>query len=169
LFICHAQQFNTELARCLERGWSDAYNPANDSISANWRAECDSWFHIADKRRLASLPESRLLYAVSPAFAEFLTISNRFEPDVGTVRKGLTTFDDFRFLRLAWEVSPSTIGKGIHWERYAKGGEFARYYSDIHLLVNRLNGGEELAEVNRRVNGQRHDLRGRWGSPVETV
>src|SRR5580700_1525873 len=25
LFICHAQQFNTELARCLERGWSDAY------------------------------------------------------------------------------------------------------------------------------------------------
>jgi hypothetical protein len=140
----------------------DSKNPANDSISANWRAGRDSWFHIADKRRLASLPESRLLYAVSPVFAEFLTISNRFEPDVGTVRKGLTTFDDFRFLRLAWEVSPSTIGKGIHWERYAKGGEFARYYSDIHLLVNRLNGGEELAEVNRRVNGQ--EAQSRQGS-----
>ena len=34
LFICHAQQFNTELAHCLERGWSDAYGKSSLTTGA---------------------------------------------------------------------------------------------------------------------------------------
>ena len=140
----------------------ESTHPVDDATSDKWAMNSGQSFHVTEKRRIATLPDSRLLYAVSPAFAGFLTVSTRFEPTIGTVRKGLTTFDDFRFLRLAWEVAPQMIGKGIQWERYAKGGEFARYYSDIHLVVNRKNGGEELAEVNRSVNGQ--EAQSRQGS-----
>jgi hypothetical protein len=56
------------------------------------------------------------------------------------VRKGLDTNDDFRFFRLWWEVP-------IWLRRYvplAKGGAFARYYSEICLVFDWTEGGEHL-------------------------
>ena len=41
------------------------------------------------------------------------------------------TSDDFRFVRAWWEV-PSND----RWRPYAKGGEYAPYYSDLHLVVD---------------------------------
>ncbi|MEL7641061.1 MAG: BREX-1 system adenine-specific DNA-methyltransferase PglX [Solidesulfovibrio sp.] len=103
----------------------------------------------ADLRRL---PGSKLLYFLSGHLAEILREAQPFEPTAGTVRKGMTTFDDFRFLRLIWEVPANCIGE--KWERFAKGGEYANYYTTVHLCVNREKQGAELAEVNRLVNGQ---------------
>ncbi len=107
----------------------------------------------AHRAGLEGLPGSRMLYSASDRLAELLRDGEPFEPSVGTVRKGLTTFDDFRFLKLRWELFPSEIGKG-GWEYFAKGGEYAKYYTDVHLCVNRKDDGAELAEVNIRVNGQ---------------
>jgi hypothetical protein len=103
---------------------------------------------------LFGLPNSRLLYSIPAGIGEMLQNPVRFEPTVGTVRNGLRTFDDFRFVRAAWEVPPETIGIGKQWERFEKGGEYGNYYPDIHLVINRLANGKELAAVNEQVNGQ---------------
>ena len=57
---------------------------------------------------------------------------------------GLQPSDDFRFVRLAWEVNSRTIGKKATWVYYAKGGEYNPYWDDIHLLVNWRNDGAEI-------------------------
>ncbi|MBZ5596028.1 MAG: BREX-1 system adenine-specific DNA-methyltransferase PglX [Acidobacteriia bacterium] len=103
---------------------------------------------------LLELPEAKILYSVGDRLAHLLAHQARFEPAAGIVRTGLTTFDDFRFLRVTWEVGADRIGPGRHWEPFSKGGEYAKYYTPLHLLVNRRNNGAELAEVNVRLNGQ---------------
>jgi len=111
------------------------------------------WF-CASRERLLRLPQAKVLYAIDSHLSSLLSQPNRFEPLAGIVRTGLTTFDDFRFIRLFWESPADSIGKGVYWEFFSKGGEYAKYYTDVHLLVNRRNDGEELAEANRRLNGQ---------------
>ncbi|MFZ1539185.1 MAG: BREX-1 system adenine-specific DNA-methyltransferase PglX, partial [Chromatiaceae bacterium] len=109
---------------------------------------------LSSRQFLRSLPGSKLLYFTSGRLAEIMVHRTCFEPTVGTVRKGLTTFDDFRFLRVRWEVPPNCVSRGKTWELIAKGGEYSNYYIDVHLVVNRRNRGEELAEKNLQVNGQ---------------
>ncbi|MBK9165936.1 MAG: BREX-1 system adenine-specific DNA-methyltransferase PglX [Bryobacterales bacterium] len=101
------------------------------------------------------LPEYKLLYSSPSAIANLLKHSSPvFEPEIGTAREGMRTFDNFRFLRLRWEVDPTAISPGSIWEPMSKGGDYALYYADIHLLVKWNRDGAELAEENRRVNGQ---------------
>jgi hypothetical protein len=66
----------------------------------------------------------------------------------------MKTFNDFRFLRLRWEVPAVSIGKGLEWEPLSKGGPFAIFYADLPLLVRWNGTGDDIAEENRRANGQ---------------
>ena len=56
---------------------------------------------------------------------------------IGETRSGLNTGDDFRFLRLAWEVHSNEIGAGDHsWALCCKGGEYSPFWDDIDVLLN---------------------------------
>lgn len=55
---------------------------------------------------------------------------------------GLSTKDDFRFLRLIWEIN---LEKS-HFKPIAKGGEYAKYWSEIHLAIDWKNNGHQLHE-----------------------
>lgn len=106
------------------------------------------------REQILALPGAKILYALPLKAVDLLHASHQFEPLIGTARQGMTTFDDPRFIRLRWEVPVSSVGPQRTWELLAKGGEYAQYYSDVHLLVNWQHEGAELAEVNRQVNGQ---------------
>jgi hypothetical protein len=91
-----------------------------------------------------------------------------FEGQDRTVKQGLATADDFRFLRAWWEVSPERILDGANgpgwrddltafqvwcrqrafdgkcWVPFAKGGAYSPYYADLHLVVNWGQNGEEI-------------------------
>jgi hypothetical protein len=127
---------------CLSLNWAKNNKDTSNSLFA------------VDRQRFLSTNQHRLLYRLSADIHALLRSSESFEPAGGLVRTGLTTFDDFRFLRLRWEVAPTSIGKRVYWEPFSKGGERVKYHSDVHLLVNRRNDGEELAEANIRCNGQ---------------
>lgn len=63
-----------------------------------------------------------------------------FESSGRSARQGLATAEDFRFLRLSWEVK-----EGVErWVGFAKGGSYTPFYADIYLCVNWMNGGAEL-------------------------
>lgn len=53
-------------------------------------------------------------------------------------RRGVNTNDDFRFLRLAWEVG------GTPWAVHVKGGAWSPFYADPHMLLNWGHDGAEL-------------------------
>ena len=64
----------------------------------------------------------------------------------GAARHGLVTTDDFRFLRLVWEVAPSDLGRRRRWCLMAKGGEYQPYWDDLHLAIDWLDDGGALKE-----------------------
>lgn len=74
-----------------------------------------------------------------------------FSPRFADVTQGLTTDDDERFVRLRWEVPSASIG--LRWQTFAKGGEYAWFTSDLHLVVNRQNQGAELVAFAEQNSG----------------
>lgn len=44
--------------------------------------------------------------------------------------------DNMRYIRNSWEPQSSSVGRGIRWVPFCKGGSYSLYYSDIHLLVD---------------------------------
>ncbi len=69
--------------------------------------------------------------------------------------------DDFRYLRLSWEVPASEISvtrKGTmraRWVPFAKGGSFSQISSSVYLLVNWGNDGSELKAAISEYRGSR--------------
>jgi hypothetical protein len=87
-----------------------------------------------------------LAYWVPRSFRSHFERQEKMQRAVGEVRVGLQTGDDFRFIRTAWEVDAKDKGRGHRWVPLAKGGEFRKFYDDIHLLVNWDKAGSEIIE-----------------------
>ena len=142
--------------------WGADLRASNDREGELQRAvnsgEASSLVSVIPRDEVLELPEHKILYNVQPALRRLLASKNTLEPRVATVRQGMATFGNFRFLRLRWEVSSDHIGRD-KWEPLAKGGAFSFYLSDIHLLVNWFGDGAELSAVNIAHNGQDAQVR----------
>lgn len=55
---------------------------------------------------------------------------------------GCSTKDDFRYLRLNWELSLDNKNEG--WFLFAKGGDYSEFYSDVYLCINWGDDAYEL-------------------------
>ncbi|MDB3898531.1 BREX-1 system adenine-specific DNA-methyltransferase PglX [Gammaproteobacteria bacterium] len=101
-----------------------------------------------DPDRFSEIPTAPFAYWASDgefdAFSSFLALgSSGF-----SAKQGLASADDFRFLRLCWEVEPDRP----RWRMFAKGGAYSLFYSDVYLAVNWANDGAEIKN-NRNENG----------------
>lgn len=91
------------------------------------------------------VPDSVFAYWAPPRFLHRYDADQLFRESVGPVRQGLASGDDFRFLRLGWEVPSDNIGRLRRWQRFSKGGEYSPFYDDIHLVVDWVANGAQLA------------------------
>ena len=78
------------------------------------------------------------------------------------VQSGASTMDDFRFLRLWWEIpshfrasSRAATGKGKRWVTLAKGGPFSRYHIDWELVIDWKNDGASLKSFVSEYRGKK--------------
>jgi hypothetical protein len=110
-----------------------------------------SWF--------TALPQGKLLYSAPSEVRELLSDPIQFEPTGGTAREGMKSFDNFRFIRLSWEIPEGSVGIGNKWTPFNKGGEFSFFYSDFHLLLNWSKDGAELRQINLAMNGSTAQVR----------
>lgn len=67
---------------------------------------------------------------------------DRLDPSVVEIRTGNNTFDDFRFVRLRWEITDPSLG----WVPFQKGGEYKPYVEPSHLLIDWRADGRDLKE-----------------------
>ncbi|MDK2797888.1 MAG: hypothetical protein PWQ19_1438 [Tepidiphilus sp.] len=89
-----------------------------------------------------AVPGKPFAYWVSDAVRQTFQRLPPFESEGRTVKQGLATADDFRFVRAWWEVGPgATAGK---WFPFAKGGAYSPFYADVHLVVNWARDGGEI-------------------------
>lgn len=116
-------------------------------------------FSPAEKQSFAELPQSRFLIDAPESVRSLLVHGPYFEPDGGTAREGMKTFDNDRFIRLPWEVKGNRIGKEKKWRWLVKGGEFSYFYTEVHLLLNWDSDGAELKEINIALNGSTAQVR----------
>lgn len=105
---------------------------------------------------------SPFAYWVSERIRHLFAELPSFENDERTVRVGLQTGDDFRFVRTWWEVAPDNIAfgsttetpadfrqqtfTGKRWAFFAKGGPYSPFYADLHLVVNWEKDGSEIRD-----------------------
>ena len=108
---------------------------------------------------IRQLPQSKLLYSLPLEVVSALGSSQQFEPTAGTAREGMKSFQNERFIRLAWEVCPTDIGRAGRWHWFTKGGSHAFLYAPIHLLLNWGCDGAELGAVNEELNGSTAQVR----------
>jgi len=131
-----------------------------DSIITLRNGETSSALFPVAPDKFSMVPGSPFAYWVSDRIRRLFIDLPPFEGDGRTVRVGLQTSDDFRFVRAWWEVDPGTIVTGTpetapdefraqtcagkKWVPFAKGGEYSPYYADVHLVVNWGDDGEKI-------------------------
>jgi hypothetical protein len=106
----------------------------------------------SDPRRFAvapemfrQLPNSPFAYWISAGVRQVFGRYPEFESITRSVRLGLSTKNDGRFVRAAWEIIPADIGIGKRWRTYANGGAFSRFYHSYVTLVLSENDFSELS------------------------
>ena len=89
---------------------------------------------IAKPDDFKKIPGSPIAYWVSRALRAAF---NRPSLESITISDGQNkTGDNAKFLRMAWEVENSNIGRGRRWFFYAKGGGFRRWYGNLTEVVD---------------------------------
>ncbi|BDV01248.1 hypothetical protein TDMWS_13330 [Thermodesulfomicrobium sp. WS] len=89
-----------------------------------------------------TVPGKPFAYWVSDAVRQTFQRLPPFESEGRTVKQGLATADDFRFVRAWWEADRSaTPGQ---WFPFAKGGAYSPFYADVYLVVNWAQEGAEI-------------------------
>jgi hypothetical protein len=133
---------------------------------------------LANLSDLSQVPGSPFAYWVSNRLRRLFREFPPFEGKDRTVKQGLATADDFRFVRCWWEVPPEQMldaqhgphwrvdlptfqvwcrqrtCEGKRWVPFAKGGEYSPFYADLHLVVNWDRDGEEIKNFFDPITGR---------------
>lgn len=93
-----------------------------------------------DASTFRSLPSSVFAYWMNPSVGDAFSRFRNFAEHSLKAQVGCSTKDDFRFLRLWWELQEPSD----KWIDLAKGGRYSPFYSDIHLQINWKDNAAEL-------------------------
>ncbi|HQO64937.1 MAG TPA: hypothetical protein PK528_15115, partial [Syntrophorhabdus sp.] len=93
-----------------------------------------------------SLPSAAFSFWTSQGIALLLHPNNSLASAKVETCVGLQTDDDNRFLRLTWEISPENIGSKGGWCFLAKGGEYSKFWDDIHLMIDWSDDGAAVKQ-----------------------
>jgi hypothetical protein len=104
-------------------------------------ADPSSWQQI-DRALLRETESTAVAYWAPPQVIRLIVDSQNSEDAGLLARVGLQTSNDFRFLRLQWEVPPNEVNQ-FGWVPFAKGGEYSPYADIIHLAVNWFDNARE--------------------------
>jgi hypothetical protein len=101
----------------------------------NQSGEADEVFTL-DPADFAYIPGSPFAYWVGDSIRQLFTKLPPVEAEGRAVRLGDHPDNQDRYIRVFWEVPPSTRSETRQWIPYQKGGEYSPYYSDVHLRVD---------------------------------
>jgi hypothetical protein len=131
-----------------------------EAIVASCSGEPDPRIFRVTTADFDTIPGAPVAYWMSTPVRRLFTDLPRLEGEWAEVRVGLQTSDDFRFVRAFWEVDPSRIARSREeteterrWCPFAKGGEYAPYYADIHLVVDWEHNGQRIRNFHTEVLG----------------
>lgn len=130
-------------------------NQAPKTLEAIQNPNC-GWLHIASQKDFEKIPSSPIGYWLSTKMIKVFDSSSSLE-EFASVRQGMATSDNNRFLKQWFEVNNSKIGfhipnreialeSGKKWFPYNKGGSYRKWYGNIDYVVNWENDGKEIRD-----------------------
>jgi len=167
-YVVRASSPGPESVATFVRLLKDQDRPAAlaDAISHSRAGTSDARVRRVAQAEFAALPQAPIAYSVGPTVRRLIKEGPALEGHAGEARQGLATADDFRFVRVFWEVDPARITTNVagtfdgrRWVPFAKGGDYAPYWADIHLVVNWGHNGEE---IKASVCARYPYLKGKW-------
>jgi len=93
---------------------------------------------------IRSLPGHKVILNAPPALLHRFSVDDPLDPGYATARDGAHSADNERYVRLWWEV-PVSPDVRSNWPFYAKGGEYAPYFANPHLVINWCNAGRDIS------------------------
>ena len=122
-----------------------------EAVSAYRSSTPDPRLFTIQPSEFREVPGAPFAYWVTDAVRSLFRDNPQLEQDGREVQSGASTMNDFRFLRLWWELPASNPAKAQppgrnKWVTISKGGSFARYYIDWELKLNWENDGREIKE-----------------------
>lgn len=142
--VLHGATVNTAMIvarRCGDTQYLDLRDENDNERSLRDAVEDDA-FTDYDLRVFARLPNTPFAFHAPPTVVDMWESGTTLDPAVARVRTGGKTFDNFRYLRLWWELAPDAVARGWTW--YEKGGEYQPYFAPTALMVNWKDDGGEL-------------------------
>jgi len=112
----------------------------------------EAWFfegkgrYIAKQKKFLNIASYPIAYSTSQRLLEVLDVEKPLS-EYAYPRKGLTTGDNDRFVRLWFEVDAekfSMLTGGKKWFPMTKGGDFRRWYGNNDYIVNWEDDGFEI-------------------------
>ena len=110
------------------------------------RAGSDVLIFLHDLRDFKTVPLAVMCYWLPASLLHKLHHLPTLPESGGAARHGLVTTDDWRFLRVAWEIAANSMLEGSTncWKPLAKGGEYQPFWDDIHVCVDWSRNGNLL-------------------------
>ncbi|MDB3898532.1 BREX-1 system adenine-specific DNA-methyltransferase PglX [Gammaproteobacteria bacterium] len=93
-----------------------------------------------DPEGFSALPGAPFAYWASQSSLGAFSKFPPFESEGRTAKQGLASADDFRFVRVWWEID----AEGGEWKSLAKGGSYSPFYSGIPAVINWRHCGAEV-------------------------
>jgi hypothetical protein len=109
--------------------------------------------HVVNQERFSQIPGKPIAYWASNSVIDIF--KNKSLGQIASVRKGMDTGKNDRFLRFWFEIDISKmginilngeelLGSNLKWIPYNKGGKYKKWYGNQEYVVNWENNGYEL-------------------------
>jgi len=107
-----------------------------EGVNAVGTGQAANFVFVRDTASFAKLPTAPISYKAPSSLIRSFVRFDISERNGLKFRVTSPNYDDFRYLRLKWEVSSAEIGRDSRWSLIAKGGEYAPYCDDLDLLID---------------------------------
>lgn len=143
------------------KGYKGGYVRLSDFVGAAVQApkaleairnpDC-GWFYRRDADTFKQVPGTPIAYWASDGLLSAFSLGHSigdYSDYTGSQNK---TGDNNLYLRLFWEVGARSVGRKGSWATYSKGGDFRRWFGNLHWLVSIKKDAIEFYQSNPTSN-----------------
>lgn len=145
----------------LIKGYKGGYVRLSDFVGAAVQAlkaleaiqnpDC-GWFYRRNAETFKQIPGTPIAYWASDGLLSAFSLGHSigdYSDYTGSQNK---TGDNNLYLRLFWEVGARSVGRKGSWATYSKGGDFRRWFGNLHWLVSIKKDAIEFYQSNPTSN-----------------
>ena len=122
------------------------------AVSALHTGQSVSSTHVTPLDFFRRYPYQVVSYWLPASYIRLFDIGDSLDSQFGTIRQGLATANDFRFLRLFPEIQNECVGKTFF--PFAKGGPYSPFFGLPELMVYWDENGAAYWEENSETTGK---------------